>query len=76
MYFASKQAKEEFCAKQPPGAYRTIKDFFCDNDGILYMRRSNGKHQMVVPAALVQEVIRENYDPKYVAHPGAKRPTI
>jgi hypothetical protein len=31
------------------------------------------QHQLVVPQTLVQDVIKENHDPKYVAHPGIKR---
>jgi hypothetical protein len=39
----------------------------------MYRRQRNSKHQLVVPHTLVQDVIRENHDPKYVAHPGMKR---
>ena len=39
----------------------------------MYKRQQNGKHQPVVPQSLVQEVIKEKHDPKYVAHPGMKR---
>jgi len=38
-----------------------------------YRRQQNGKHQLVVPQTLIQDVIRENHDPMYVAHPGIKR---
>jgi len=39
----------------------------------MYRRQKNGKHQLVVPQTLVQDVIKENHDPKCVAHPGMKR---
>jgi len=39
----------------------------------MYRRQQNCKHQLVVPQTLIQDVIRENHDPKYVAHPGIKR---
>jgi len=39
----------------------------------MYRRQKNGKHQLVVPRTLIQEVIKENHDPKYVTHPGMKR---
>ena len=39
----------------------------------MYRRQKNGKHQLVVPQTLVQDVIKENHDPKYVAHSGMKR---
>jgi len=40
---------------------------------VMYRRQKNGKHQLVVPRTLIQEVIEENHDPKYVAHTGMKR---
>ena len=43
------------------------------SDGFLYRHRSNGNHQLVVPATVVREVMRENHAPVYIAHPGAKR---
>jgi hypothetical protein len=39
----------------------------------MYRRQPNGKHQLVVPQSPVQDVIKENRDPKYVDHPGMKR---
>jgi transposase InsO family protein len=39
----------------------------------MYRRQRNGKHQIVVPKTLIQDVIRENHDPVYVAHPGTRR---
>jgi len=39
----------------------------------MYRRQQNGKHQLVVPQTLIQDVIRENHDRKYVAHPAIKR---
>ena len=33
----------------------------------------NGKHQVVVPQSLIKDVIAENHNPKFVAHPGMKR---
>jgi len=29
----------------------------------MYRRQQNGKHQLVVPETLIQDVIRENHDP-------------
>jgi len=67
------QEKDSFCSKQSRGSYRSRKEFFLDSDDILYRRRSNENHQLVVPATLVSEVIRENHAPVYIAHPGAQR---
>ena len=39
----------------------------------MYRRRSCDIHQVVVPRSLVYDVIQENHNPIYVAHPGVKR---
>jgi len=39
----------------------------------MYRHQQNGKHQLVIPETLIQEVIRENHDPIFVAHPGILR---
>jgi len=67
------QDKDTFCLKQSPGTYASRKDFFRDDDDVLYRRRPKGEPQMLVPATLVHEVILLNHDPVYVAHPGTKR---
>ena len=53
------QEKDSFFSKQSPGSYRSPKEFFLASDDILYRLRSNDNHQLVVPATLVREVIRE-----------------
>jgi hypothetical protein len=70
------QAKDAFCSKQTPGAYRSKQEYFLDTDGVMYKRRSNGNHQLVVPKSLVSAVIKGNHDPVYIAHPGVKRTLI
>jgi hypothetical protein len=67
------QGKDAFCRRQNPGTYHSKSEFFLDSDDVMYRRQQSGKHQLVVPQALIQDVIRENHDPKYVAHPGIKR---
>ena len=64
------QAKDKFCAKINPGNYSSKCEFFRDDVGLVYRRKSNDKHQLLVPQALLHEVIRENHDPAYAAHPG------
>ena len=66
------QSKYVFCCRQNPGTYNTKSEFFVDSDDVMYRRQQNGKHQLVVPQILIQDVIRDNHDPKYVAHPGIK----
>ena len=67
------QNRDEFCIKTNPGTISRKREFFRDDEGVIYKRRSRGKHQIVVPRALIQTVIRENHDPVFVAHPGIKR---
>jgi len=72
-YIRQEQSKDVFCGRQNPGTYNSKSEFFVDSDDVMYRRQKNGKHQLVVPQTLIQDVIRENHDPKYVAHPGTKR---
>jgi hypothetical protein len=65
--------KTPFALNKAQEHMKARKNFFLDNDGILYKRRSNGNHQLVVPQSLILEVIKENHDPVFVAHPGVKR---
>ena len=67
------QEKDAFCIKQAPGTYRSKREFFINDDNVLYRRMSNGNHQLVVPETLVHEVIKQNHEPMCVAHPGANR---
>ena len=62
---------DTFCCKQNPGIIHRSEFFL--NNAVIYKRQQNGKHQLVVPKTLVQEVIKENHEPKYVAHLGIKR---
>jgi hypothetical protein len=39
----------------------------------MYRRQTGDKHQLVVPRALIPDVIKENHNPVYVAHPGVNR---
>ena len=66
------QSKDVFCRRQNPGTYNSKSEYFLDSDDVMYRRQQNGKHQLVVPQTLIQDVVRENHDPKYVAHPGIK----
>ena len=67
------QEKDDFCVKQNPGAFSSKRDFFRDDDGVIYRRRPQNKHQVVVPGTLVQSVLKQNHDQKYAGHPGIKR---
>jgi hypothetical protein len=52
------QAKDAFSSKETPGAYRSKHEYFWDSDGVMYKRRSNGNHQVVLPKTLVPDVIK------------------
>jgi len=71
--FIEEQRRDPYCSTLKPGKHTGKADFFLDDDGVVYKRRTNYKHQLVVPASLVQSVIRANHNPVFVAHPGIKR---
>ena len=52
--------------KQNPVACESKKEFFLDDDGVLYRRRSSGDHQLIVPETLVHGAIKQNHDPVYL----------
>ena len=66
------QASDEFCQNRP-GTYSGKREFFLDEDGLIYRRQTHDRHQLVVPRSLIHQVIEENHDLVYVAHPGVKR---
>jgi len=69
----SEQAKDKFGQKMDPVTYQSKREFFVDQESLLYRRRNPHRHQLVVPKSLIQDVVRANHNPSYVAHPGTKR---
>jgi len=67
------QRNDAFCRRENPGTYHSKSEFYLDSDDVMYRYQQNGKHQLVAPQTLTQDVIRLNHDRKYVAHPGIKR---
>jgi len=67
------QEKDDFCTKQNPGDFSSNYEIFRDNDGVMYRRRPQEKHQVVIPKTLIQKVLKENHDQKYAANPGIKK---
>jgi len=65
------QAKDAFCVKQKPGIVSFRREYFLDDEGVMYRRQTGNKHQLVVPKTLIHN-IKVNYDPVYVAHPGVE----
>jgi len=66
-------SKDQFCKQLKAGSYSSRKEFFYDDTGLIDRQQKNDKHQLFVPGTLIRNVIRENHDPIYAAHPGAKR---
>ena len=64
------QAKDKLCQSLNPGTYQSRREFFVDQEGLIYRRRSQDRHRLVVPKSLIQDLIRANHDPSYIAHPG------
>jgi len=67
------QAKDKFCQSLNQGTYQSKREFFVDQEGLIYRRRSQNRHQLVVSKSLIQDLIRAKHDPSYIAHPGIKR---
>ena len=67
------QRKDALCNEQKPGIYSNRSNFFLDDEGVTYRRRPNAKHQLVVPKALIYDIIKANHNPVFIAHPGMKR---
>ena len=67
------QEKDQFFKQLKPGSYSSGKEFFHDDTGLIYSQQEYDKHQLLVPRTLIKDVIRENHDPVYAAHPGLKR---
>jgi len=67
------QACDKFCQSLKPGTYQGKHEFFLDDEGLIYRRRSKDKRQLIVLSSLEADVIRENQDPVYIAHPRIKR---
>jgi hypothetical protein len=69
----AEQKADMFCSTLRVGKAGGRTEFFHDEDGVIYRRRRDGDHQLVVPESLVREVIAQNHDPIYASHPGQKR---
>ena len=67
------QKKDLLCKEQVQNCLTAKSEYFLDMDGVLYRRVKGKQPKLVVPQALIQEVIAENHNPIFVAHPGSKR---
>ena len=70
---AREQANNQFFQRLNLGTYANKGIFFLDDQGLIYRRKENDQSQLLIPEALVNEVIRENHSPVSAAHPGVRR---
>jgi hypothetical protein len=45
------QSKDKFCKQLTVGKARGMSEYFYDEDGIIFRRRKNQEHQLIVPKA-------------------------
>ena len=64
----TKQAKDKFCKSLDVGRARGKSEHFADEGGVIYCRRKNGEHQLVLPSSLATKVIALNHNPVTVSH--------
>jgi len=65
--------KNDFFNSRKSGNPSNKSEYFLDEDGFIYKRRTDRKHQLVLSHSIIRNVIRAYYDPVYVVHPGMKR---
>jgi len=66
------QGRDKFCQSLKPGTASSRSEYFTEG-GLIFRRRKNGEHQLVVPLSLTHKVIQMNHDPVTVANPGRSR---
>jgi hypothetical protein len=69
----AERGADKFCNSLEVGKFKGKSEYFYYEERVIYRRRMNGEHQLVVPKKLVKEVIALNHDSIYAAHPGRKR---
>ena len=68
----AEQKVDKYCNTLEVGKQKGRSEYFYD-EGVIYRRRKNGEHQLVVPKNLIRDVIALNHDPIFAAQPGRKR---
>jgi len=71
--FCLEQGKEGFCQSLRPSTYPDKSEYFLDEAGLIYRRRPDDRNQLLVPKALINDVIWQNHEPVFIGHPGIKR---
>ena len=67
------QEVDKFCQSLKAGPMFRKSEYFKDEEGVIFRRRKNGEHQLVVPLSLTKKVIKMNHDPVTVEHPDRSR---
>jgi len=62
---AREQARDLFCQRLNLGTHADKGEFFLDEQGLIYRRKSDDQSQLLVPMALVNEVIRKKSLPSF-----------
>ena len=63
-YFQEK-GKDIYCQSLKLWNYSYGHELFLDEMGLIYRRKPEDKHQLLVPQSLVHDVIKANHDPVY-----------
>jgi len=67
------QAEDKVCQSLKPGPASGKTEYFTDEGGLIFRRRKNGEHQLVVAVSLARRIVAANHSPVTVAHPGRSR---
>ena len=67
------QGLDQFCKPLRVGKSTSRSEYFTDEVGLIFRRRMNGEHQLVVPDSLADKVIVLIHDAETVGHPGRNR---
>jgi len=57
------KGKDKYCQSLKLGNYSEVYEFFRDDTGLIYRRRPEDKHQLLLPHSLIRDVIKANPDP-------------
>ena len=60
------QAEDKFCQSLKPGPASGNTEYFRDEGGLIFRRRKNGEHQLVVPVSLARRIVAAIHSPEPV----------
>jgi hypothetical protein len=68
----AEQDSDKFCNSIEVGKFMGKSEYFYDEEGVIFRRRMNGEHQLLVPKTLAKEVI-ELLTTQFMRHTQGKR---